>query len=99
MGFEVYLFGKAESDYEEALNWYKTQSTDAADRFLQELADALEALTNHPTYYSYSNEPYRRVLLKSFPYRIVYKSVDNTVLVYALSDTRRSDTELNKRLL
>lgn len=88
MAYSLHLFAKAEADCNEAVEGYKGQSADAAVRFLQEVSEVLEALETHPHYYSYYIQPYRRVLLKSFPYRIVYKINGDKVLIYGVYHNR-----------
>ena len=98
MAFKLSLIAEAESEYIEAVSWYKGQSLELADRFLGELADALEALENQPTFYGFYVKPYRRVLLKSLPYKIVFEIDDNKVIVHAIYHTSRNDAVLRKRL-
>ena len=98
MAFELYLLAEAENEYIEAVEWYKEQSLEVADRFLVELADALEALENHPEFYGFYVKSYRRILLKSFPYKIVYEIDRDKVVIHAVYHTSRNDAELRKRL-
>ncbi len=98
MAFELSLMAEAESEYMEAVSWYKGQSLELADRFLVELADALQALENHPTFYDFYVKPYRRILLKSLLCKIVFEIDGNKVIIRAIYPTSRSDAELPKLL-
>lgn len=73
MGFSVYLLPEAEQDFNEAVAGYGGQQSSAAIRFYSEVADAISDLENHPTHYGYYIENYRRILLETFPYRIVFR--------------------------
>ncbi len=98
MGYSLRLLPKADADYHEAIEWYKARSADTAMLFIKEVSDVLKLLENNPDRYSYHIEPYRRVLLKSFPYKMVYKIEEDKVLIYALYHTARNEDELRKRL-
>lgn len=92
------MLPEAERDLDEALEWYGGLETDSGSRFMAEIADALNKLENHPTYYRYFNDDYRRVLLETFPFQIVYRVETSRVLIRAVYHTSRNDDELRKRL-
>lgn len=93
MAFKLSINAEAENEYIEAVNWYKSQSAELADRFLVELAE------NQPAFYSFYVKSYRRILLKSFPNKIVFEIERNKVVVHAINHTSRSDDGLRNRLL
>lgn len=95
MVFSLFMLAEGESEYREAVEWYKAPSVESADRFLVELINALET---QPAFYGYYVKPCRRILLKSFPYKIVYEIDGNKVIVHAVFNTGRDGAELRKRL-
>ncbi len=99
MAFEVDLLDEAKLDYQEIINnWYEDQEPGLGMRFYLAMGELFLKLELHPLNYSYYSKPYRHVVLKDFPYRIVYKVEKNHVRIFAVFHTSRSDKELRKRL-
>ena len=106
MHFEVRLTPGAERDLE-AIHAYIVQadSTAAAQRVLDRLLVALEALETQPVRDSRPRElagqgfdDYRQVMLK--PWRLIYRVIGQKVFIYLIVDGRRDmRTLLAQRLL
>jgi toxin ParE1/3/4 len=106
MLYEVSLTRDAERDLEEIYAYIaEHDSPDSADRVLDRLVKATEALTTSPDRGAYVNElrslgisEYRQVFFK--PYRLIYRVHSKQVIMYVITDGRRDmGSLLTHRLL
>ena len=104
--FEVVLTHGAECDLEEICDYLaEFDSVANADHVLDRLLDAAEKLAEFPERGSWPKEllalgirEYRQTFFK--PYRIVYRVIDEKVIVYLIVDGRRDlQSLLARRLL
>jgi len=106
MSYEVSLTTDAERDLEEIYLYIAEHDCRAsADRVLERLVQATDALRTSPDRGSYVNElrslgisEYRQIFFK--PYRLIYRVHAKHVVVYVVSDGRRDmESLLARRLL
>ena len=106
MPYEVSLTKDAERDLEEIYVYIAEHDSRAsADRVLERLVHATNALKSSPDRGSYVNElrslgisEYRQVFFK--PYRLIYRVHAKQVIVYVVADGRRDmGSLLTRRLL
>ncbi len=71
-------------DVIEALDYYDSVSSTLGIRFENELNIAFDNLEKHPHHYFNLKKDYRRIPLKSFPYMVVYRIEQQTVIVVAV---------------
>lgn len=92
MKFRYALLESAQIEYEEALNWYLQRSILAAEDFIADFEQTIELIRANP--YRWRNEygPYHELVLKKFPYSIVYiiKSENRLVIVTAVYHAKRN---------
>ncbi len=93
MPYHVLLKPGAESDTEQAYNWYEEQRTGLGEEFLSELENIYSKLENLPTAYGKLTRIYRRAHLKRFPYIVVYEIKRHDVIVYAVFHTSRKQRQ------
>jgi hypothetical protein len=74
----------------EAYEWYESQKVGLGELFLTELENKYNKITTTPFVYSKRQKEYRHVVLKKFPYVIVFKIIKRTVVVYAVFHTSRN---------
>jgi toxin ParE1/3/4 len=99
----VKLHRRAEAEIREAAQWYGRQSEGLDRRFLQAIREALEELENHPGRFAKletlsADLPFRRVLIRDFPYVIVYEVLEAEVFVYAVMHASRRPNYWQRRL-
>lgn len=105
MVLEVLLTEDAERDLEQIYDYIFGQGDHTeADRILDGMEQALERLERHPNRGSYPKElldlgirEYRQILLD--PYRLIYRVIDDRVIVYLIADGRRDMQSLLARRL
>lgn len=102
----VLLTADAERDLEELIGYIaRSDSARAAAHVLDRLLGVIDALSTHPERGSVPRElralgirDYRQVFFK--PYRIIYRIIDDRVVIYLIADGRRDlQTLLAHRLL
>jgi plasmid stabilization system protein ParE len=80
---------EAEKEYERALGWYLERSVQAADRFQAAFDEAIERIHSNPSMFPLCDEVHRFILLKRYPYGLVYRLDGDSVQVIAVAHTRR----------
>lgn len=86
---EVRLASGAEADYTQALCWYAERSHRAAERFEAEFDQALLAIGTDPERFPRCDERHRYVLLRRFPYQVIYRGVGDRIVVVAVAHAKR----------
>jgi plasmid stabilization system protein ParE len=98
MPYSVSLKPGAESDAEQAYNWYEEQRTRLGEEFLSELENIYAKLETLPTAYGKLTRIYRRASLKRFPYIVIFEIRRQEVIVYAVFHTsRKPRLKFNRR--
>ncbi len=106
MLFQVLLTEDAERDLDDLYDYIaRHDSPKSADRMLDRLVEATQELATLPERGAQPKElravgiqEYRQVFFK--PYRVIYRVVDNQVIVYLIADGRRDmQSLLSRRLL
>jgi toxin ParE1/3/4 len=104
--FEVLLTRGAEHDLEEIYDYIAhSDSAVHADRLLDRLLATIARLATQPQRGTHPRElqalgihDYRQVFFK--PYRMIYRVIDNRVVIYLIADGRRDmQSLLSRRLL
>ena len=106
MAYEVLLTADAEIDLQELFEYIAhSDSVQAAERVLDRLEGVASNLAADPSRGSTPKElralgigEYRQVFFK--PYRVVYRVLDERVIIYLIADGRRNmQSLLSRRLL
>jgi toxin ParE1/3/4 len=79
----------AEAELVESARWYEENSPGLGARFLDEVERTLAILGEHPEIGRSLGADYRRVLTPRFPYALVYRFVEEEVVVVAVAHTSR----------
>ncbi len=80
----------AAADLEEASLWYERQRQGLGREFLDAAEQALKRLLANPGAYALVYRDRRRALLDRFPYGLVYRVIDDQVVVVAVVHAKRS---------
>ena len=95
-----YTLSKAiviKEDVAEALDYYDAISESLALRFEKELKEAFDKIEQQPYCYFKISSQYRRIVLPSFPYMIVYRIVEKTVIIIAVFHQKKHPKKLKSR--
>lgn len=83
-----YLSG-ARRDFDESFDWYAERSTQAAVRFANAVDAALATVAANPKRFATIDGVHRECRVNRFPFRIVYRLVENRVLIVAIAHAKR----------
>lgn len=68
----------------EAYDWYERRRTGLGEEFFGCVEAAIETLIRKPLMYPKVHKCFRRVLVRRFPFSIIFEVVDTQVLVLAV---------------
>ena len=74
----------------DAYNWYEEQLVGLGEDFLMELELGYNKILANPTFYTFIEKEFRRLLINRFPYVIIYEILDRDIVVYAVFHTSRN---------
>ena len=86
---EISFHDQALADLEEAVDWYKSITPELSARLLSEIREAKSRLEVFPNSGSPFHEGTRRILLKKFPYVLVYLNEPGRIEIIAVMHTSR----------
>ena len=97
MSYRLIFQTGSEYDINDAYYWYESQLKGLGDDFLDEVSSCLHKLKTHPQLFGLTTNDYRKVVPKKFPYILLFKIIEDTVVVYAVFHTSRHPREILKR--
>ena len=91
MTYRLIILKAAAVDALEAYNYYEGLQPGLGDRFLAEVLERYNDISKHPQYYGFIDEKriIRDVILKSFPYLIVYEIKNDSVIIFSVHCTHK----------
>lgn len=88
--FEVIIKERALIMLEEAYHWYEDQLAGLGESLLTEVETSINKLRSSPYNYSLITSTYRQLILRRFPYKIIYEINGAKVVVYAVFHAKRN---------
>jgi plasmid stabilization system protein ParE len=79
----------AQTELDQAFEWYETQQKDLGVQFLNEFDAAIRRIISYPESYILIEKNVRRCLIKCFPYGILYGIDADKIVVIALAHLHR----------
>jgi hypothetical protein len=64
--------------------WYEEQLPGLGERFLNEVDASFKKLTILPHSYSLLTENYRQLVLRHFPYKIIFEIIEKDIVIYSV---------------
>lgn len=86
----VIIRPEAESDIEDAYQWYEAQRKGLGENFLLCVEEALARITRNPVIYSVVYKDIRRILIHRFPFGVFFIEGENSISVLAVLHARRN---------
>ncbi len=80
---------EAQREIEEAYERYRAPSPTAANDFLAEVGNAFQRIVARPGLYPACTKKCRRCNLHRFPYFIVYREKEDSILIVAVAHAKR----------
>ena len=97
MKFSVEITEDAKQDILDAVLYYQKISRLLGERFYLELMNSLAVIEENPTYFSYYNSRFRRLLLNHFPYLIIYKIYKQVVIITGVVFAKQNPERIKQR--
>lgn len=88
---------EAEADLAEALAWYEARREGLGGEFVEAVSQAFSRIADQPRRYAVVHRDVRRVLLRRFPYVVLYIVRDERVFVLGVLHQRRNPRVLQSR--
>jgi plasmid stabilization system protein ParE len=85
----VTFLPRARDDFDNACEWYAERSNRAAARLRETVNDTLTKIADHPLLFAKIDDQHHEVSLRKFPFRLIYRVVDDEILVVALVHATR----------
>ncbi|KAA3617144.1 MAG: type II toxin-antitoxin system RelE/ParE family toxin [Calditrichaeota bacterium] len=80
---------EAQSEFLEAVRYYEDSKEGLGKRYRQSIENAVLRISSSPLLYRIIHPPFRRILLKKFPYAIIYTIEPDHIRIIAIAHTKR----------
>lgn len=97
MTFQVIVRPEAAREIQEAFDWYEERSEGLGLEFLRSADVCLSSVRRNPEAYSIVHVPFRRALLRRFPYALFYFLREDIIVVVACFHIKRSPGDWQRR--
>lgn len=96
--YRLVLLPEAEAELMDAAQWYEEQERGLGHEFLRAFRAATAPLRRNPLLYQIVEGEARRVLLRRFPYGVIYEVYGSEVVLLACFHSARDPQEWQQRL-
>ena len=90
MSYKVSIEAQAGRELEDAAIWYEERAKGLGNKFIDAFLAVVNNLETHPFAYAIFTGEYRQVLMKVFPFVVVYKVEGDKVRIIAVFHTSRN---------
>ena len=99
VGRQIIVRPEAETEVQQAFDWYEEQSEGLGFEFLRAIEACLSGVTRNPFAYTVVKVPnVRRALVRRFPYALFYLIDDQAIVVIAVFNVKRMPIDWTKRV-
>lgn len=84
-------------DLDDAFGWYESQRVGLGEEFLRAAGEAMTSLLEHPLRHPVLVRETRQILVRRFPYRVLYRIAADEVVVVACFHARRDPRRWEQR--
>ena len=95
---DLILLLQADVDIQAAFDRYENYQSGRGEVFMRQLDVALTLLRRHPELAPVYAGPYRRMLIRDFPYGIFYATQPARIIVAAIMDLRQDPRTIQRKL-
>ena len=89
MMWPVILLPEANKEFDESFDWYAARSANTARNFSGEIDKALSRIATNPDLYPLIDTVHQVCSVRKFPFRLVYRKLEDRLLFVAVAHTRR----------
>jgi plasmid stabilization system protein ParE len=96
---ELILLSQADLDIQTGFERYEDYQQGRGEVFMRQLDAAFTLLRQHPEVAPVYAGPYRRMLVREFPYGIFYQAQPARIIVAAIMDLRQDPQAIRRKLV
>jgi len=96
---DLILLLQADLDIQAAFERYEAYQPGRGEVFMRQMDAALSLLRRHPELAPVYAGPYRRMLIRDFPYGIFYTAQPARLVIGAIMDLRQDPQAIRRKLL
>lgn len=94
---DVSFHTEAMEEYAASYVWYYERGQHLAEAFEHEIERALRLIVDAPERWPIYKEKYRKILVRRFPYSLVYTNTDTQIVIIAVAHGSRKPGYWKKR--
>ena len=89
MSFRIEIRDQAGQEFIESYLWYEAQRSGLGEEFHDEVHEHFTILLERPKSFAKWRGPYSRIILRRFPFLIVFRIVKNVVIIFSVFHVKR----------
>ena len=98
MNNKVIISSIAEQELTKAFNWYETCASGLGSDFLLSVDASINFIARHPEHYQIIYKTIRCAFTKRFPYKILFITKPNKIIVIAVFHAKRNPKNWKSRI-
>ena len=98
MKYKLIVFPKVYEELVEAIDYYNEQQNGLGFDLIDEWESALNTVLLNPLGFEKKQQNFRWVLLKRFPYLIIFEIIEYDIFVYRIINAKRKPTKRFRKL-
>ena len=98
MGFKIKILTQSKQDIWNIISWYENHQEGLGERFDSNINILFLEIAANPTHFSFYKNNFRRAVVKHFPYLVIFKIIENEIVVYTIVYGGRYPKLINKRI-
>ncbi|MBS1617621.1 MAG: type II toxin-antitoxin system RelE/ParE family toxin [Bacteroidetes bacterium] len=99
MAYDHIYLVEARAEVEEALKYYDHINAELSEDLLDKIESAISLVTHNPLLFQQIKRGYRKANLDRFPYQIIYRIQDQTIVIIAFAHHKQKPSYWRKRKL
>jgi plasmid stabilization system protein ParE len=97
MSYQLIISPEAEFDIQEAFEWYEQRDSGLGSEFVRAIDACLALIGRNPLAYPIVHQEVRRLLIRRFPYGLIYTLEEGTVTIIACFHVKRDPKQWQNR--
>ncbi len=97
MRYHIVFRAKARIEIQESFDYYESKVEDLGLNFLEALEKDLNLIAQYPEQAKIVRKEFRQALIKKFPFLIIYKITESSIIIYSVFHTSRNPKDKYKK--
>ena len=90
MNYRILIQPEAETDIQDAYNWYEENSKGLGSEFIRVIDASLSKISRNPYAYPTIYREFRRILIRRFPYGLFYLVESEAIYIFACFHVKKN---------